>query len=60
MKEAALFVAFVGLCFVASTIQPYGANWLGQRCDAGPCFYPEWLALGLVLLAAAYVAWKRL
>jgi hypothetical protein len=59
MKEAALFVAFAGLCFIASTIQPFGVNWLGQSCYPGPCFYPQWLALGLTLLVIAYVMWRR-
>jgi hypothetical protein len=43
---------------LASTIQYYGVNWLGQACNAGPCFHPQFLGLGLILLAIAFLTRK--
>ena len=59
MKGMILFVTGLGIIFLASAVQTYGTNWLGQGCPyPGPCFHPEWLATGLGLSAAAYIAWK--
>jgi len=59
MRGIILFVTGLGIVFLASAVQTYGTNWLGQTCPyPGPCFHPEWLAVGVVLSAAAYVAWK--
>jgi hypothetical protein len=60
MKGMALFVAGLGIFFLASAIQTFGTNWLGQVCPyPGPCFHAEWLAVGIALLAAAYIASKQ-
>jgi acyl dehydratase len=59
MKGMILFLAGLGIVFLASAVQTYGTNGLGQTCRyPGPCFHPEWLATGIVLSAAAYIAWK--
>jgi hypothetical protein len=59
MKGMILFVTGLGIVFLASTVQTWGTNWLGQRCAyPGPCFHVEWLAVGAGLSAAAYIAWK--
>jgi hypothetical protein len=59
MKGMTLFVAGLGIVFLASAVQTFGTNWLGQACPyPGPCFHPEWLAVGIGLSAAAYIAWK--
>jgi hypothetical protein len=59
MKGMIFFIAGLGMVFLASAVQTFGVNWLGQNCPyPGPCFRPEWLAFGIVLVAAAYVAWK--
>lgn len=59
MKGMILVAAGLGIVFLASAVQTFGTNWLGQRCPyPGPCFQPEWLAVGIALSAAAYVAWK--
>jgi hypothetical protein len=59
MKGMILFVTGLGIVFLASTVQTWGTNWLGQRCAyPGPCFHAEWLAMGAGLSAAAYIAWK--
>jgi len=59
MKGMILFVAGLGIVFLASAVQTFGKNWLGQACPyPGPCFHPEWLAMGVGLSAAAYIAWK--
>ena len=59
MKGIVLCVAGLGIVFLASAVQPFGTNWLGQVCPyPGPCFHPEWLAFGIALSAAAYIAWK--
>jgi cytochrome b subunit of formate dehydrogenase len=59
MKGIILFVAGLAMIFVASAVQTFGTNWLGQVCPyPGPCFHPEWLAFGVALAAAAYIAWK--
>jgi hypothetical protein len=59
MKGMILFVAGLGIIFLASAVQTFGTNWLGQVClYPGPCFHPEWLAMGGGLSAAAYIAWK--
>jgi hypothetical protein len=58
-KKLILFVAGLGIIFLASVVQTFGTNWLGQACPyPGPCFHWEWLAVGVVLSAAAYFAWK--
>jgi hypothetical protein len=60
MKRMILFVSGLGIVFLASAVQTYGTNWLGQGCRyPGPCFHPEWLAMGIGLSAVAYIAWKR-
>jgi hypothetical protein len=59
MKGMILFVTGLGIIFLASAVQTFGTNWLGQVCPyPGPCFRPEWLAVGIALSAAAYIAWK--
>jgi hypothetical protein len=59
MKGMILFVTGLGIVFLASAVQTFGTNWLGQACAyPGPCFHPEWLAMGIGLSAAAYIAWK--
>jgi predicted metal-binding membrane protein len=60
MKHLILFVAGLGLIFLASAVQTFGTNWLGQACPyPGPCFHAEWLVIGVALSAAAYFAWKN-
>lgn len=59
MKGMILFVTGLGIVFLASAVQTFGTNWLGQVCPyPGPCFHPEWLAIGIGLSAVAYIAWK--
>jgi hypothetical protein len=59
MKGMILFGTGLGIVFLASAVQTFGTNWLGQTCPyPGPCFHPEWLAMGIGLSAAAYIAWK--
>jgi hypothetical protein len=59
MKAMTLIVAGLGIIFLASAVQTFGTNWLGQvRPYPGPCFHPKWLATGAGLSAAAYIAWK--
>lgn len=59
-KRLILLVAGMGIIFLASAVQTFGTNWIGQACPyPGPCFHVEWLAIGVVLSAAAYFAWKR-
>jgi hypothetical protein len=59
MKGMIFFVAGLGMIFLASAVQTFGTNWLGQVCPyPGPCFRPEWLAFGIALAAAAYIAWR--
>jgi hypothetical protein len=59
MRSAVLFVMGLAIVFLASAVQTFGTNWLGQTCAyPGPCFRPEWLAFGIALAAAAYIAWK--
>ena len=59
MRGMILFVAGLAIIFLAIAVQTFGTNWLGQVCPyPGPCFHPEWLAMGVGLSAAAYVAWK--
>jgi hypothetical protein len=59
MRGTVLFVMGLAILFLASAVQTFGTNWLGQTCAyPGPCFRPEWLAFGIVLAAAAYIAWK--
>jgi len=59
MKGMILFVTGLGIIFLASAVQTFGTNWLGQVCPRpGPCFHPEWLAVGVGLSVAAYIAWK--
>jgi hypothetical protein len=58
MRGMILFVAALAMIFLASAVQTFGKNWLGQVClYPGPCFHPEWLAFGIALAAAAYIAW---
>jgi hypothetical protein len=60
MRSAVFFVSGLAIVFLASAVQTFGTNWLGQSCPyPGPCFRPEWLSLGIVLAAGAYIAWKR-
>jgi hypothetical protein len=60
MKGMGLFAAGLGILFLASAVQTFGTNWLGQACSyPGPCFHLEWLAVGIVLSAIAYFVWKR-
>jgi hypothetical protein len=60
MRSAVLFVSGLAIVFLASAVQTFGTNWLGQSCPyPGPCFRPEWLSLGIALAAGAYIAWKR-
>jgi hypothetical protein len=59
MRSAVLFAMGLAILFLASSVQTFGTNWLGQVCPyPGPCFRPEWLAFGLALAAGAYIAWK--
>jgi hypothetical protein len=59
MRSTVLFVMGLAILFLASAVQTFGTNWLGQTCPyPGPCFRPEWLAFGITLAAAAYIAWK--
>jgi hypothetical protein len=59
MRGMFLCVAGFGLIFLASAVQTFGTNWLGQVCPyPGPCFRPEWLAVGISLCAAAYIGWR--
>jgi len=61
MKELVLFsVAGLGIVFLASAVQTFGTNWLGEACPyPGPCFRPVSLAVGIALTAAAYFTWKH-
>src|ERR1700687_5102636 len=59
MRGMIFFVAGLAMIFLASAVQSFGTNWLGQVCPyPGPCFRPEWLAFGIALAAAAYIAWR--
>ena len=59
MRRMTFFIAGLAMIFLASAVQTFGTNWLGQVCPyPGPCFRPEWLAMGIGLSAAAYIAWK--
>jgi hypothetical protein len=59
MRGMIFFVAGLAMIFLASAVQTFGTNWLGQVCPyPGPCFHPEWLGFGIALAAAAYIAWK--
>jgi hypothetical protein len=59
MRGMILFVTGLGIVFLASAVQTFGMNWLGQACPyPGPCFHPEWLAAGIALTVAAHIAWK--
>jgi len=59
MRGMIFFVAGLAMIFLASAVQTFGINWLGQVCPyPGPCFRPEWLAFGIALAAAAYIAWR--
>jgi hypothetical protein len=58
MKRIVLFVVVFGIIFLASAVQTFGTNWLGQACRNPACFHLEWLAVGIGLSAAAYIAWK--
>jgi hypothetical protein len=54
-----LLVAGLGIIFLASAVQTFGKNWLGQACPyPGPCFHVAWLAIGVGLSTAAYFARK--
>jgi hypothetical protein len=58
-QKLILFIAGLGIIFLASVVQTFGTNWLGQACPyPGPCLHWEWLAVGVVLTAAAYFAYK--
>jgi hypothetical protein len=57
VRSAVLLVAGLAILFLASSVQTFGTNWLGQECPyPGPCFRPEWLAFGIALAAVAYIA----
>ena len=59
MRGLIFLVAGLGMIFLASAVQTFGTNWLGQVCPyPGPCFRPEWLAFGIALAAAACIAWR--
>ena len=59
MRGTILFVTGLAMVFLASAVQTFGTNWLGQACPyPGPCFHPEWLGIGIALAAAAYIAWR--
>jgi hypothetical protein len=58
MKRIILFVGGLGIIFLASAVQAFGTNWLGQACRNPACFHLEWLAVGIGLSTAAYIAWK--
>jgi hypothetical protein len=59
MRSAVLFAMVLAIVFLASAVQTFGTNWLGQVCPyPGPCFRPQWLGLGVALAGAAYIAWK--
>jgi hypothetical protein len=59
LERLILLVAGLGIIFLASAVQTFGTNWLGQVCPyPGPCFRVEWFAVGVGLSAAAYFAWK--
>jgi len=59
MKGIILLVTGLGIIFLASAVQTFGTNWLGQTCRyPGPCFHAEWLTLGIGLTVVAYIAWK--
>jgi hypothetical protein len=59
LERLILLVAGLGIIFLASAVQTFGTNWLGQACPyPGPCFHVEWFVIGVVLSGAAYFAWK--
>jgi len=59
MKGMILSATGLGIVFLASAVQTFGTNWLGQVCPyPGPCFRPEWLAVGIGLSVVAYIAWE--
>jgi hypothetical protein len=59
LERLILLVAGLGIIFLASAVQTFGTNWLGQACPyPGPCFHVEWLVIGVVLSGVAYFAWK--
>jgi hypothetical protein len=50
MRGMIFFVAGLAMIFLASAVQTFGTNWLGQVCPyPGPCFRPKWLAFGIAL-----------
>jgi len=62
MKDVVLIIAtgVIGVFFLASSFQTWGENLFGQSCAyPGPCWHPEWLAVGAGCLALAYYGWKR-
>jgi hypothetical protein len=59
IERLILLVAGLGIIFLASAVQTFGTNWLGQACPyPGPCFHGDWFSIGVGLSAVAYVAWK--
>jgi hypothetical protein len=57
IRRLILLAAGLGIIFLASAVQTFGKNWLGQACPyPGPCFHIEWFAVGVGLSAAAYLA----
>lgn len=59
IRRLILLLAGLGIIFLASAVQTFGKNWLGQSCPyPGPCFHVEWFVVGVGLSAAAYFAWK--
>lgn len=53
----AVAVAAAGAFFIASGFQTALENWAGQRCYPGPCFHPEWIAVGVGLVGFAVYLW---
>jgi hypothetical protein len=58
MKRIILFVGRLGIIFLASAVQAFGTNWLGQACRNPACVHLEGLAVGIGLSTAAYIAWE--
>jgi hypothetical protein len=61
MKSVILMIATaIGVFFLAISYQTWGENVFGQSCTyPGPCWHPEWVAVGAACLALGYYAWNR-
>ncbi len=59
-KFLPIAISIVGLFFLASGLQAPGVNAFRQSCS-GPavCWHPEWAAVGIAVLAVAFVTWRR-